>query len=71
MKIIDKNFDNGEINGLAMQAGIIFGLFVVTVIILIVLFKALRVPNKIAGTMASLIFLAFAYYIFNLVISYK
>lgn len=71
MKIIDKNFDNGVINGLAMQFGIILALFVVTIIILIVLFKALRVPNKVAGTIASLTFLVLAYYIFNLVISYK
>lgn len=70
MEIVDNNFDNSVINGMAIQFGIYIGILVIAIIVLIILFKMLRIPRKIAGTLASLIFLIIAYYVFKLVISW-
>ena len=69
MKIIDSNFDNSVINGMASQFGLFLGILVIAITALIIFFKILKVPNKIAGPLTVLIFFVTAYYVFKLVIS--
>lgn len=66
MKIIDSNFDNSVINGMAAQFGLFLGILVIAITALIIFFKILKVPNKIAGSLAILIFLVIAYYVYQI-----
>ncbi|WP_397539210.1 hypothetical protein [Rummeliibacillus pycnus] len=69
MDIIGANFDNGVINLMAIQFGMFLGILVIALIAIVILFKVLKVPNKIARPIASLVFLIITYNIFKLVIS--
>lgn len=69
MDIIDANFDNSVINGLAYQLAIILGIPLILVLILKYILMIFHVPNKIAGSISSILFLILAYNLFKVVTS--
>ncbi|MGE7917957.1 hypothetical protein ACQKM9_03275 [Viridibacillus sp. NPDC093762] len=61
MDILGSNFDNSVINEMASQFGVYLSILVIGLLVLVFLFKMLKVPDKYAGILTAVFFLIIAY----------